>query len=195
LGCTLDTGKPTKDMVKEFQANLGIGSYLFSVKRMDNGSQSKEATPFIYRVVDIKGDYVFAQPIFAKEGRRVSMQEYRQLLADIGKEKILPLTFAGEEPHSDGFDDERRALVDFRKNNTDVRYYHRCNVFYLKVFSKSALLDKGSLEYYSHDWTPDVTMKSFGYVTKLTSAGSPPLICQEYGNSWLPESLQGLPMP
>lgn len=187
-----ETKKPSEAKIAKMTSNLALGSFIFNVKYENNGSQSKVDSHNIYRVTEVKGDYVFVEQVFKvnspalKIGEFTSYfgyEEYKILKQTIQSKNIA--AFMGEIKLFD------KAVTSYLESNPQLEYFYGCSINSVRVFSKRHMESKGELQHYQHNWTPPLELYKIGYIDSITMAvPTSSSKCPSYGNGWLPDSLK-----
>ncbi|WP_062111562.1 hypothetical protein [Collimonas pratensis] len=184
------THKPIFWMSQTAEKELGVGSYIFTIVRRDNGSQSNYDAPNIFRVTEIDNDFVFAEDVLDatinsgedRPNTGITEAKYRSFKNKIKAEKVVAINEDFDLNYSKGID----TLLEMLKKDPTIKIFHGCNPRRVSVFSKQSLLEDGSLEFFIRDAMPEPTKMHYGYVDLLTShvdAGKSSL-CPKYGDTW-----------
>ena len=159
-----------KRAIKTPEHSLRLGSYIFSKERGHNGSQSFETHYFIFKVIDITGDYVrLAVVRRLSEKGRAAQSDFSMTKNDFEalKTKIHEMTVTGI-PREDLYrkNEERYAVNDFLLEKYPAlktsRYYFEdipaaaknlpaptkhfdSSEYFSLLYSKAEIISKGKL--------------------------------------------------
>lgn len=179
-GCASETEAPSKRQVAAFANQLCVGSYIFTIVRDHNGSQSIIYVPTIFRVAQIEGDYVHVSVVHWLESKldashlrywsAFDRAEYMQLKKSINSETVSDIS----EDSSASTEESLRTVL---RSSPRPRYFFGSSTH---VFSTRSLREDGALVPY-YRWAEEIkkgTPQPYGapssYVDHL--AGSCPAV-------------------
>lgn len=174
--CASETQAPSERQAAAFAKQLCVGSYIFTIVRDYNGSQSVIYVPTIFRVAQIEGDYVHVSTIHWLDSEldasplrywsAFDRAEYMQLKKSIKRKTVSEITDDSDASPAESI---RTAL----RGSPRPRYFFWSSS---RVFSARSLREDGALVPY-YRWAEEIkkgTPQPYGapssYVDHLTGS-------------------------
>jgi len=193
-GCHVATHRPSEKAIVRFAGNLGVGSLIFRVDNPYNGSQSRITVYEVLQVAGMENDYVLTRPVVRTDGRDMSQQDYKDLMAGIGSGQIRQWDIA---PPGHAVKQSISPIEDFRtykaalaaKQSADraARYYIPCNLEIKHIYSRSGIETQGELQWYKPWWSARLDGRRIAMLGQYIEEVTEPILentgtCRDLGN-------------
>ncbi|PBJ16057.1 hypothetical protein [Flavobacterium sp. ACN6] len=147
-----------KKAINTPEHKLQLGSFIFSKQRGSNGSQSMQTNYFIFKVIEINGDYVrlsvirqLSEKDKIRSGFSTKKEAYKDLKESIQKVTITPILPEDLYKGSSSFTindyllDKYPSLQKSRYYSEDVKSSTDPREYFSLVYSKEKIIAKGKL--------------------------------------------------